>query len=398
MAETPDFNHQIHELDRRRQVAEGLLDILAVLNSNLPLEKILEAISRQAQALLGADAVAIYRLQANGMLTVQSSIGLDADYVSLAAIPLGALATGRAALERQPVQLNDLALAQAAINDPQNHLSQILSRLTRSYHAILSIPLIIRNETYGALTLYYHQQFSLADVEQDLAVSFSHQAALAIENAALRAQIEESAVAAERSRLGRELHDSVAQMLFSANLIADVLPAIWQRDPQLALKGLGELRQLTHGALAEMRTLLAELRPSALEAASLEELMGRLADSASARLRQPVRLALTCKTSLPLDVKLAYYRIAQEALNNIIKYASADQVEIELFCQDQQAEMIILDDGCGFDPQSVTANHLGIGIMRERAQSVGARLVIETRPECGTKVSLNWNMNLKGKS
>ncbi|HEX7599463.1 MAG TPA: histidine kinase, partial [Polyangia bacterium] len=291
-----DFNHQIHELDRRRQVAEGLRDILAVLNSNLPLEDILGAINRQAQALLGADAVAIYRLQPNGTLTVQSSIGLDADYVSLAAIPLGALATGRAALERQPINMPDIAQAQAELNDPNNRLSQVLSRLTQNYQAILSIPLIIRNEIYGALTLYYHQQSSLAEEEQDLAVSFSHQAALAIENANLRAQIEENAVAAERSRLGRELHDSVTQMLFSANLIADVLPTIWQHDPQQALKGLDELHHLTHGALAEMRTLLAELRPSALEAATLEELLHRLVDSASARLRQPVNLALTCKT------------------------------------------------------------------------------------------------------
>ena len=387
-----DISQQMHEMDRRRQVAEGLRDILAVINSSLSLDYILAVINTQARSLLGADAVAIYRLQKNALLTIQSSIGLDDDYVSLAVIPLGALATGRAALELQPINIPDIALVQADPHSIDPHLGRLLERLTTTYRALLSVPLVIRGETYGALTLYYRQPSAFSGEEIDLAVTFGNQAALAIENAGLRAQIEEHAVAAERTRLGRELHDSVTQMLFSANLIADVLPAIWQRSPEMGAQGLGELRQLTRGALAEMRTLLAEMRPSVLEAAPLEELLRQLTQAASGRMRFAVGLQIQGKTDLPRDAKLAFYRIAQEALNNIIKYASADRVDVTLACGERQAELIILDNGCGFDPQAVAPNHLGLDIMRERAQSVGARLTLETQPECGTKVSLRWNL------
>ncbi len=387
-----DFNQHMLLYDRRRQIAEGLRDILAAINSSLSLDIILSVINTQARSLLGADAVAIYRLQKNGLLTIQSSISLDDDYVSLAVIPLGVLATGRAAQELKPINIPDIALVQNDPNSTYANLGRLLERLTATYRAILSVPLIIRSETYGALTLYYNQPSVISGEEMDLAVTFGNQAALAIENAGLRAQIEQRAVAAERSRLGSELHDSVSQMLFSANLIADVLPAIWQRSPELGAQGLAELRQLTRGAMAEMRTLLAELRPSALEAASLEELLRQLTIAASGRLHQEVSLSLQGQADLPRDVKLAFYRICQEALNNIIKYASADKVDVSFTCQERQAELTVLDNGCGFDPQAVTPNHMGLDIMRERAQSVGARLILETQPDCGTRVILNWSL------
>jgi signal transduction histidine kinase len=181
-------------------------------------------------------------------------------------------------------------------------------------------------------------------------------------------------------------------MLFSANLIADVLPVIWQRSPEKGAEGLAELRQLTRGALSEMRTLLAELRPSALTTAPLEDLLRQLAEAASGRIRFQVNLQFHGKADLPVDVKLAFYHITQEALNNIVKYASADRIDISLVCQGPEVELTILDNGCGFDPEVVTSNHLGLGIIKERAQSVGARLILETRPDCGTKVAVRWSL------
>ena len=88
-----------------------------------------------------------------------------------------------------------------------------------------------------------------------------------MENARLYEQAEQAAIAAERNRLARELHDAVTQTLFSANLIADVIPRIWKRNPEEGLQNLEELRQLTRGALAEMRTMLLEMRPESLERA-----------------------------------------------------------------------------------------------------------------------------------
>lgn len=391
-------DQRMRDLERRSRVAESLRGILAVLNSNLPLEDILAHIVEQAGPLLEADGVAIYRLQKNGMLTIQSSAGLGPEYISLASVPLGILATGQAALKLQPTHIPDV-LQVRSHTDPQDvEMLQLLEQLAVHYRSILSIPMVIRGETYGTLTLYYCQPSVVTPEQIDLAISFCNQAALAVENASLRSQIEKEAVAAERARLARDLHDSVTQMLFSANLIAEVLPTLWERSTETGRQGLEELHQLTRGALAEMRTLLLELRPSALENASLEELLRQLAESTSARMRIPVDFQFSGGAPLSRDVRIVYYRIAQEALNNIVKHASASRVSLSLSCTppdspvvSRRVEMSIVDDGCGFDPRQAGLDHLGMGIMKERAESVGAQLTVSSQKKCGTTINVVWN-------
>ena len=121
-------------------------------------------------------------------------------------------------------------------------------------------------------------------------------------------------MAAERTRLARELHDAVTQTLFSTSLIAEVLPKIWQRDPKEGMNRAGELRELTRGALAEMRTLLLELRPTALLEAKLGDLLHQLADAVTGRARIPVSVSVDGEGTLPADAQIALYRFAQEAL------------------------------------------------------------------------------------
>ncbi|NLS80084.1 MAG: sensor histidine kinase [Chloroflexi bacterium] len=199
-----------------------------------------------------------------------------------------------------------------------------------------------------------------------------------------------AATAAERNRLARELHDAVTQTLFSANLIADVIPRIWQRSPEEGLRNLEELRQLTRGALAEMRTMLLEMRPEALERAELKSLLTQLADAFIGRVRVPLSLAIYGDCDLTLEAKLVFYRVAQEALNNIAKHSGARQVEIRLECQPEQMSLYIKDDGLGFEPDAVQPGHLGLSIMRERAGSIGACLKVDSRVGQGTTVTLDW--------
>ena len=138
------------------------------------------------------------------------------------------------------------------------------------------------------------------------------------------------------SRLARELHDAVTQTLFSANLIADVIPRIWKRNPEEGLQNLEELRQLTRGALAEMRTMLLEMRPESLERADIKSLLTQLADAFIGRVRVPVSLVIQGDCELTHEVKLVFYRVAQEALNNIAKHSGARQVDVHLECQPGQ--------------------------------------------------------------
>ncbi len=209
---------------------------------------------------------------------------------------------------------------------------------------------------------------------------------------ALSQQLQQSAIAAERNHLARELHDAVSQTLFSASLIADVLPRIWERNQEEAQRRLNELRELTRGALAEMRMLLIELRPSALEEAQITELFHQLVDAFTGKTRVPVALHISdepCR--LPAGVKIVFYRIAQEALNNITKHADANQVYIDLECQANATTLTIRDDGCGFDPDmSQATSHFGLHIMRERAENVGATFRLESAEGKGTSIEVKF--------
>jgi signal transduction histidine kinase/ligand-binding sensor domain-containing protein len=235
--------------------------------------------------------------------------------------------------------------------------------------------------------------------------------ALLQENARLNQQAQELAVLEERSRLARELHDAVTQTLFSASLVAEALPTTWEKDPQEGRGLLQELRSLSRGALAEMRTLLLELRPAALLETSLGDLLRQLGEAASGREGIPVDVRVDGQGDLPPDVHIALYRITQEVLNNVVKHARAHQVVVQLSYGkgkpvDQAALnegepsqepglslwLSIRDDGRGFDPARVPHNRLGLGIMQERAQAIGASLTIESQPGQGTRVSVQWKL------
>jgi signal transduction histidine kinase len=201
----------------------------------------------------------------------------------------------------------------------------------------------------------------------------------------------EDAIVAERNRLARELHDAVTQTLFAASLIAEVLPDLWDMDEAEARKSTDELRQLTRGALAEMRTLLFELRPAALSQARLSDLLKQLSESVMGRQRLPICLDMVGECEIPCDVKVELYRIAQESLNNVVKYARASQVEIKIRMEEDQVQMEIRDNGIGFDLHCVKPTSLGLRIMRERAEAIQAQLEVLSQPGLGTTVNLEWH-------
>ncbi len=201
----------------------------------------------------------------------------------------------------------------------------------------------------------------------------------------------EDAVTAERNRLARELHDAVTQTLFAASLIAEVLPDLWDMDEAEARKSTDELRQLTRGALAEMRTLLFELRPAALSQARLCDLLKQLSEAVLGRKGLPIFLQMDGDCEIPCDVKVEMYRIVQESLNNVVKYARATRVEINVRLEAGRVRMEIKDNGIGFDQTGVKPTSLGLRIMRERAEAIHARLHVDSQPGLGTTISLDWS-------
>jgi len=275
------------------------------------------------------------------------------------------------------------------INDVQDE--KLHSRLIQSsFRTLVYVPLSTKGRDLGFFILARHALLPLSPEESSLLSSIGQQIGVAMENAHLYEQAEEAAITAERHRLARELHDAVTQTLFSANLIADVLPKIWKRNPEEGLQNLEELRQLTRGALAEMRTMLLEMRPETLERADLKSLLTQLADAFVGRVRVPVSLDIQGDCKLTHEVKLVFYRVAQEALNNIAKHSGARQVDVRLECQPGGLKLCVKDDGLGFEPDSLPPGHMGIAIMRERANSIGASLEIESQINQGTTVELDW--------
>lgn len=393
------------ESERRRRVAEGLRDILARLNSKQSLPELLDAIVAQADLLIDSDVVALYLLnEATQSLTIQALRGDLPPEVRQVELPLGVGTIGRVVATRQPmivpdvnqldirtvqeVRLESLTAVRAVFVDEQR--IQPLAAAMQRFQAVLGLPLVAQDVTFGGLAFYYSHPRELSEEEVSLATTFADQAALAIQNARLRDHAEEAAVLAERNRLARELHDAVTQTLFSASLIADVLPRIWERNPDVGREKLAELRELTRGALAEMRTLLLELRPATLTESSLDELLHQLAAAVigRSRLQVVVQIAGAGKRPLLPETQVALYRIAQEALNNVVKHAGATQVAVTLRFMSECVELLIADDGRGFDPATTSTHSLGLGIMRERAAKINASLHVESVIGAGTKVSV----------
>jgi PAS domain S-box-containing protein len=405
---TREEEERRQEADRRRRIAESLAGVLGALNSNQPLEQVLDYIAEQAGQLLDNLGIAIYRL-ADGTQTleVQAAHGVPAECVADKIPPPCHAILQQTVSSGQPVIVSDwdVSLAGGGGTALIGGETAPPAAGARQCRAALAVPIVVREEVYGAIALGYAQPRSLFGDEVDLALVVADQVALAVENARMREQLAQAAATAERSRLARDLHDSVTQALFSASLVAEVLPQVWRRDPEEALHGLEELRHLTRGALAEMRTMLLELRPAALVETRLDDLLLQLTEAVTSRAQLPVVLDLEPSPILPPDVHITFYRIAQEALHNVVKHAEAEQVGVSLRVSpptkpqrrgDWQGEVVlrVSDDGQGFDMGQVGLDQLGLSIMRERATAVGADLTIQSWPGRGSEVVLAWEDRL----
>ncbi|NDJ51532.1 MAG: GAF domain-containing protein [Chloroflexi bacterium] len=371
------------EIEKRRRVAESLRHILAILNSNRPLADILDFIVDQARDLLGGHAGAICSLTSlNDVCTVQAAQGLHtAPRLPATHFP-GWQVMAEVSTHRQPVAIS----GEGGMVAPSPDSDVVI----KPYRALLAVPLIISEEIYGCLIMYYPEEREFAEEEINLAMTFADQAALAIENAHLRERVERMAVMEERSRLARDLHDSVTQSLYSLTLLVEG----WRRmlnagkmefvDDQLI-----EVGHISNQALREMRLLIHELRPPTLEQ---EGFLGALHQRLSAVERRSgvqARLVADDIVELPASYEEALYRIVIEALNNALKHAAANSVTVYLRLGADQLDVEIADDGCGFDLSSLPdGGGIGLTSMRERADSIGAAFEITSTEGTGTSVHI----------
>ena len=253
------------------------------------------------------------------------------------------------------------------------------------------VPLAVKSRIIGGIGVAHEKQNYFTPHHADLALSVANQAAITMINTELYVHAQELAVLEDRQRLARNLHDAINQSLFSAGLIAEVLPRLWEREPEEARRSLEDLRRLTRGALAEMRSLLVELRPSALTDTDLGDLLRLLGNAFTGRTNIPVAVKVTGEGTLPAEAQVVFYRISQEALNNIAKHAKASRVEIDMRHEPDSLELYIRDDGRGFDTsEQMPSGHYGLSMMRERAETVGALLTVTSQIGHGTELMIRW--------
>lgn len=195
----------------------------------------------------------------------------------------------------------------------------------------------------------------------------------------------------DRSYIARELHDTVTQTLFSANLIAEVLPRLWRKDPKGVIKRLNEIRMLNSVALTEMRSLLFDLRPSSFKNEELGDLLKELVKFMSIKSKIPISVKIVKKYGYSHRIELSFYRIAREALNNIAKHSCATKAKLVLKSLRDKITMDIDDDGVGFNPEDASHENLGLIIMKERAKIIDASFELESNPGKGTKISVIYN-------
>ncbi|MGB7538376.1 MAG: PAS domain-containing sensor histidine kinase [Anaerolineales bacterium] len=291
----------------------------------------------------------------------------------------------------RPIRIADVSGADPAAQALRSILGDHAALFLEGIKSWMWIPISEKSRIIAAVGMAHVKPDYYTVHRANLALTVANQAATTMVNADLYEHARELAALQERQRLAQNLHDAVNQSLFSAGLIAEVLPRLWERDQEEARRSLEDLRRLTRGALAEMRALLAELRPNTLTDSELGDLLRLLSNAFTGRTNIPVALSLNGEGGLPAEPQVAFYRICQEALNNIAKHAKASRVEIAL-CRDGEAlELHIRDNGCGFvTSEPALSGHYGLGMMRERAEAVNAELTVSGRPGHGTEITLRW--------
>lgn len=373
--------------DRTRELAT-LNAIAAVVSRSLDLGEILQNALDKTLEVTTMEVGGAFRLEedaparhgATAALILIAHRGVSEEFARYAArLPLKATLAGEADNAEQVV-----VRPVADIRD--GGMRKLMQQ--EQLQLIVSVPLLAKGRLLGALNLGTRTVRSLAPEELSLLASIGQQVGVAMENARLYQQAEQLAVVEERSRLARELHDSVTQSLYSLTLFAAAGRRLAAAgDLARVQEYLGQVSETGRQALKEMRLLVYQLRPLALEQEGLVGALQHRLDAVEKRAGLETTLILEGTIELAAAIEEGLYRIAQETLNNALKHANATTVTVRLHACSDTVELEVVDNGSGFDPDTaIHAGGLGLVSMRERAERMGASLAVESAPGKGTTV------------
>jgi signal transduction histidine kinase len=357
---------QREQLERRVREVSALMRSSTLITSTLELDRVLELILEQLAEVVEYDRASI-QLLFDGKLRIIAGRGFTdlGRVLGQSFDPRQNPLTRRILQGKEPVVLGDVYEEPGFVADPDDPT-----------HSWIGVPLIVRDEVIGALALDKHEVGFYDAEDGQTVLAFANQAAIAIENARLYDSAREQEILKERNRLARELHDSLSQALFSMVLNAEAAGLFFDTDPERARAQIRLLHETASAALKEMRSLIFELRPANLEQEGLATVLVKHARMVSERSGINVRADVKGQRRLPLHIEKALFRVAQEALNNVVKHSRATEALVVLKTHENMVYLTIEDNGVGIQPGPVRANTLGLTSMRERVEQLGGTIEI----------------------
>lgn len=382
-----------------QRVEERTLELTMLLNisrsvaSTLDLEAVFDQVLRKLLLVLDYTGSAIMTL-AGDEFTIRAYRGPLPDEMTLGQHYSFDDVIGRQIVEEQKPLLIGDASDDSPYSQAFRQISGMRPEQSHYINSWMGIPLVAREQVIGLLALHHQKANAYTESDAELAMAFANHVAVAIENARLYDQAQRLAILQERQRLARELHDSVSQALYGITLGTRTAQALLASAPPEAdalkrqlSEPLDYVLALCEGGLAEMRALIFELRPESLESEGLLAALAKQAAVLQTRHHIEVRTHFVNEEpGLPMPVKEALFRVAQEALHNVVKHASATKLALNLSSEDGQLILEICDNGRGFDVNGTFAGHLGLRSMRERIEQAGGDLTITSSPCHGTQV------------
>jgi signal transduction histidine kinase len=361
--------------DRTRELAT-LNAIAAEVSRSLDLSEILNnALDEVLEVMAMEQGLAFCLDQDSETLVLMARRGIPDELASrVAQLPVADGATGQAVKCGQPI----------VSTGPEGAGDQEPSPLA------VCIPLMARGRALGVIRLAHRTPRSVTPEEVSLLAAIGNQVGVAVENAQLYEQAQQLAVVHERNRLARDLHDSVMQALYGVTLYAEAAARqLTTGDRDLAAGHLCEIRRTTQEALREMRLLIFELRPPILKSVGLATALQARLEAVEGRVGIATKFTGSGDCRLSAGVEEGLYRVAQEALNNMLKHALANNVSVHLKGNGQTVMLEITDDGIGFDPDLVRSQGgFGLCSMEERVVRLGGKLVVRSQPGMGTTIQV----------
>ncbi len=376
----------------RLKIAEGMREQVRMLNNKANHAEIYSRTLQQIAATLDADGGAIFeRDRESKLLTYRQSHGVSYDIQ--AGMSLGMRLISRALQERQVVvEACDIAERAGVDADESEHIAQLRSLYRAGgYRRVMAIPLISDRETYGGIVLFFKNAPRLSHEYLAMAATVGYQSALGIENTRLREEAARNAIAQERYRIARDLHDSVSQALYGISLGARTARQTIAPEETRTIDAIDYVLELAEGGLSEMRALLLELQPESLQTEGLVVVLQKQLMALCARHKLKHDMKLDVEPVMPVKSKEALYRVIMEAMQNTVKHARATHVRLELThetdASGQRRVVITLeDDGRGFDVTQKFPGHMGLGNMRSRAEGLGGTFELTSEVGKGTRV------------